>query len=137
MQHLETRKSVVAFASLGAACTVMDEIGSGGQGKVAFGRTCPSVTQKRPLVSHFPTARWVALSHENESTGLPESSKRYWKTRAATGAAGVIRPSRIGRAFPLSRGRRSDGGRPYILPETINSQTQCDEPMWVYAGGRH
>jgi hypothetical protein len=69
MQRPETRKYAVAFASLGAACTVMDEIGSGGQGKVAFGRACPSVTQKRPLVSHFPTARWVALGHENESTG--------------------------------------------------------------------
>jgi hypothetical protein len=40
------------------------------------------MTQKRPRVSHFPTARWVALGHENESTGLPESSKRHWKTKA-------------------------------------------------------
>ena len=67
--------------SLGAACTVMDEIGGGGQGKFAFGKACPSVTQKRPLVSHFPTARWVALGHENESTGLPESRKRHLKKR--------------------------------------------------------
>jgi hypothetical protein len=59
----------------------MDEIG-GGQGKVAFDRAYPSVTQKRPLVSHIPTARWVALGHENESTGLRESGKRHWKTRA-------------------------------------------------------
>ena len=63
--------------AVGAACTVMDEIGGGGQGQVAFDRACPSVTQKRPLVCHFPTARWgVALGHVNESTSLPESSKR-------------------------------------------------------------
>jgi adenylate cyclase len=37
----------------------------------------PRMTQKRPLVSHFPTAGWVALGHENESTGLRESSKRH------------------------------------------------------------
>ena len=72
--------------SLGAA----DAIGGGGQGKAASDKACPSVTQKRPLASHFPTARWVALGHENESTGLPESGKRHWKTRAGTGAAGVI-----------------------------------------------
>jgi hypothetical protein len=64
-------------SDISADGTVMDEIGSGGQGKIAFDRACPSVTQKRPLVSHFPTARWVALGHENESTGLPESSKRH------------------------------------------------------------
>ena len=68
--------------SLGAACTVMDEIGGGFQGKIAFDRACPSVTQKRPLASHFSTASWVALGHENESTGLPESSKRHWKNES-------------------------------------------------------
>jgi hypothetical protein len=40
------------------------------------------VTQKRPLVSHFPPARWVALGRENESTGMPESSKRHWKNES-------------------------------------------------------
>jgi hypothetical protein len=68
--------------SLGAACAVTGEIGGGGQGKVALDRACPSVTQKRPLVSHFPTVRWVALSDENESTGLPESSKRHLKNES-------------------------------------------------------
>jgi hypothetical protein len=60
----------------------MDQIGGGGQGKIAFDRAWPSVTQKQLLVSHFPTARWVALGHENESTGLPESSKRHWKNES-------------------------------------------------------
>jgi hypothetical protein len=65
--------------ALGAA---MDQIAGGGQGKIAFDRACPSVTQKRPLVSRFRTARWVALGHENESTSLRESSKRHWKNES-------------------------------------------------------
>ena len=35
-------------------------LAGGGQGKVALDTACLSLTQKRPLVSLFPMARWVA-----------------------------------------------------------------------------
>ena len=57
VEALRARADAKVPISLGAACTVMDEIGGGGQGQVAFDRACPSVTQKRALVSHFRTAR--------------------------------------------------------------------------------
>ena len=98
MQHLETRKSVVAFASLGAACTVMDEIGGGGQGKVAFDRACPSVTQKRPLVSHFPTAVGSARPRKRiyrlagvQQTAL-ENESGYWRNKGGRQCAAGERP---------------------------------------------
>ena len=88
VEALRARADAKAADLAGAACTVMDEISGGGQGKVAFDRACHSVTQKRPPVSHFPTARWVALGHENESTGLPESSKRHWENESGYGRRG-------------------------------------------------
>jgi hypothetical protein len=57
--------------ALGAA---MDQIAGGGQGKIAFDRACPSVTQKRPLVSHFPNLQACG----NPANGIG-------KTRAGAG----------------------------------------------------
>jgi hypothetical protein len=66
--------------------------------KIAFDRACPSVTQKRPLVSHFPTARWVATQHRKRiyrPAGVQQTAfeNGYWRKRGRQSAAAVIRHS--------------------------------------------
>ena len=72
----------------------------------------PSVTQKRPLVSHFPRARWVAATQKNAPVNSPAP---------ANGIVGASAPLRLFRGAY----RRSDGKLDVIVRDPEHYLLGC------------